>query len=288
MRWLDRTRYVTLVDALGDTSIGSNSVTVVSVGTVTVGAPAPATPFVGQAVNFTLTYPTTSGTPIARVVADFGDGTAPVTFEGAPGSIAHTFSKIGTFAVQVTPFDSLGNRGGTGSQTITVTSLPAPTFGSPSPASPTAGQSVTFPVTYATGTTSAIQRVVSIGRWPPADIQRRPVEHLAPFDQTKAFGITATLPCVRRLGADDTSAIAARPAPTVAIAINTTNPTADTDVSFTYHHARGWDDDRSATRGFRRRPSKRSKASPAQHLHHHICKGPAALRRRPTDDNCYR
>ena len=89
----------TVVDAFGDTSIATGSVVVSGLASITVGTPSPANPTVGQAVSFPITFGAAGGSPIQRVVVDFGDGTAPVTYPGSTSSVSHVYSTGGTFAV---------------------------------------------------------------------------------------------------------------------------------------------------------------------------------------------
>lgn len=148
----------TLLDALGDTSTASGSVNIAALGSVTVGAPSPSAPTVGQAVTFPLTFSATGGSPIQRLTVDFGDNSVEASYTGAPGSVSHTYTSAGTFAIRVTAFDSFGNTS-TGGASVTVGPLAPVAVGAPSPASPTVGQAVTFPVTYSTSGGSPIQRL---------------------------------------------------------------------------------------------------------------------------------
>ena len=138
----------TVADALGDTSTASGSVNVGALASVTVGAPSPATPSVGQAVTFPLTFSSTSS-PIQRVVADFGDGSAPVTYPGTPSSVSHTYSISGTFAVRVTAFDSFGNSS-IGGTSVQVASKPQPVVSiTLKTTNPTAGTDTEFTASIA-------------------------------------------------------------------------------------------------------------------------------------------
>src|SRR5579862_7791852 len=82
----------TVTDALGDTSSATGSVVVAGLATITVGTPSPATPTVGQAVNFPITFGAAGGSPIQRIVVDFGDGSASVTYPGSTTSVSHVYS----------------------------------------------------------------------------------------------------------------------------------------------------------------------------------------------------
>src|SRR5262249_3801353 len=101
-----------------------------------------------------LTYPAAGGSPIQRVVVDFGDGTPAVTYQGTPSSVNHTYTAGGTFAVRVTGLDALGNSsfGGT---SILIAAKQQPTVSiTTSTTSPTAGSDITFTLTTAPATGS--------------------------------------------------------------------------------------------------------------------------------------
>ena len=115
---------------------------------VSVGAASPASPTVGQAVTFPLTYTSdANSSPIQKVVADFGDGTPSQTTNGQPTSITHTYFSGGTFAMRVTAFDGNGGQG-TGGTSVLIGARPQPTATiSATTASPTAGVDVAFTAT---------------------------------------------------------------------------------------------------------------------------------------------
>jgi Bacterial Ig-like domain (group 1)/PKD domain len=143
----------TVLDALGDTSSASGSVNVGALASITVGAPAPATPSVGQAVTFPLTYSATSS-PIQRVVASFGDGTPDVTYAGTPSSVSHTYNVSGTFAMRVTAFDAFGNSSSGGASVqVAAKSQPAVSIVLKT-TTPTAGTDTEFTASIAPGASS--------------------------------------------------------------------------------------------------------------------------------------
>jgi hypothetical protein len=151
----------TAVDALGDTSSASGSVNVGALASVTVGTPLPSPPSVDQAVTFPLTYSATSGSPIQRLLVDFGDGTAPVSYAGTPSSVSHTYDSSGTFAMRVTAYDAFGNTS-TGGVSVLVGAKPQPVVSiSATTMSPTAGVDVAFAasVAPAAGSGTAIEDV---------------------------------------------------------------------------------------------------------------------------------
>jgi len=162
----------TVLDALGDTSSASGSVNVGALASITVGAPAPATPSVGQAVTFPLTYSATSS-PIQRVVASFGDGTPDVTYAGTPSSVSHTYNVSGTFAMRVTAFDAFGNSsvGGTSIQ-ISTKAQPAVSI-TTTTTNPTAGTDITFTASVAPAAnsgTSIVDAIVDFGDGTKTDL----------------------------------------------------------------------------------------------------------------------
>src|SRR3954451_8849512 len=85
----------------GATTVQTAKVTinVNSTAGITVGTVVPATPSVNQPVTVPLTYGTT-GSPITRVTVNWGDGVD--TFSGQPASVSHTYSRPGSFLVQIT------------------------------------------------------------------------------------------------------------------------------------------------------------------------------------------
>ena len=132
----------TVVDSQGDTSSASSSVSVGALGTVTVGAPTPALPTVGQAASFPLTFTDPANT-IQRVNVDYGDGTAAVSYAGKPTSVNHTYARGGTFAIRVTAFDAFGNTS-VGGTSVLISAKAQPTVLISTTGTPTAGTDITF------------------------------------------------------------------------------------------------------------------------------------------------
>ena len=132
----------TVVDSQGDTSSASSSVSVGALGTVTVGAPTPALPTVGQAASFPLTFTDPANT-IQRVNVDYGDGTAAVSYAGKPTSVNHTYARGGTFAIRVTAFDAFGNTS-VGGTSVLISAKAQPTVSNSTTGTPTAGTDITF------------------------------------------------------------------------------------------------------------------------------------------------
>ena len=128
------------------TGVAPATVTVnVNVGpSVTVGAPSPATPSVGQSVTFPLTYGTdANSSPIQYVSVDFGDAGRAI-FTGKPTSVSHIYSAPGSYSVRVTATDTLGDSStGSGSVIIAAKLQPAVSI-TATTTNPTAGTDVAF------------------------------------------------------------------------------------------------------------------------------------------------
>ena len=203
---------------------------------ITVGAPSPAAPSVGQSVTFPLTYGAdANGSPVQSVTVDFGDGSRPTVFTGKPASVSHTYSAIGSYSMRATVIDALGDTS-SASGSVSVGALGGVTVGTPSPASPTIGQAVSFPLTY-TDTAGTIQRIsVDYGDGTgafPFSGKPTSVAHTYTIGGTFAVRVTA-FDAFGNTSVGGTSVlISARAQPTVSIATTTTNPTAGTDVTFT-------------------------------------------------------
>ena len=136
----------------------SVTISVNAASTIAVGTPSPASPNASQAVTFPLTYTqNTNGSPVVRVIVDFGDGSPALTIQGQPSAATHTYSLPGSYTVRVTAFDTFGDTAnGTGSVTVTprpqvvvtlTTTTTTPAAGSPTiftiVAAPTAGSAIT-------------------------------------------------------------------------------------------------------------------------------------------------
>src|SRR5256712_1543353 len=137
--------------------------------TVTIGTTTRASPTAGQPVTLPLTYNTTNTTPTVRLTVDWGDGSAPQTFNGQPSAISHQFRAPGFFVVVVTATDSFGDSS-TATASITVGQQPRPTVDiTASPASPKPGEPVTFTITATPPTGQTITSVtVDFGDGTPA------------------------------------------------------------------------------------------------------------------------
>lgn len=147
----------------GTTSTQQSATVTVNVNTastVTVGTPSPSAPTVGQAVTFGITYAqNANGSPVSRVIVDFGDGSPAQTFQGQPSAVSHTYNQIGSFTVRVTAFDTFGDTAaGSGNVTIVPRPQLVVTITS-STTTPAAGAPVTFTVTATPTTGNAISSV---------------------------------------------------------------------------------------------------------------------------------
>ena len=128
--------------------------------TISVSAPVPATPTVGQGVTFTLTYTTdaTSGSPIQSVTVDFGDGSV-TKYPGKPSSVSHTYTSVGSYLMRATETDALGDTS-SGSASVIVAAKPQPTVSIVAPTTtPTAGTDATFTASVAPTTGTVIEDV---------------------------------------------------------------------------------------------------------------------------------
>ena len=140
--------------ASGTTAVptGTVIVNVNTVPTVAAFSPSPSAPTIGQAVAFNITA-TPGGSPVVRIVVDFGDG-ASQTINGSSGGAFHTYTQTGTYVVRATAFDTFGDTGGT-TTSVTVTAAARPTVTISPSANPTAGNVTTFTVGATPGTGGA-------------------------------------------------------------------------------------------------------------------------------------
>ena len=132
--------------------------------TITVGAASPAAPTVGQVATFPITYAqNAAGSPVARVIVDFGDGSVAQTIQGQPSGVTHVYNQAGTFSVRATAVDTFGDAAAGTPVSVTVTNRPQPTatISVAGSAAPTTGLVVTFSVTATepSGSTATIQSV---------------------------------------------------------------------------------------------------------------------------------
>jgi hypothetical protein len=203
---------------------------------VSVGAPSPASPSVGQSVTFPLTYAAdATGSPIQSVTVDFGDGSKATTFPGKPSSVTHTYNAIGSYSVRATALDALGDTS-TAAGSVNVVALGSVIVGAPSPSTPSVGQAVTFPLTYSTTGGSPIQRIsVDWGDGTSNSYTGTPssVNHTYTSGGTFAMRVTAFDAFGNTSSGGTSLTVGARPQPTVSITTGAQNPQAGSDVTFT-------------------------------------------------------
>jgi hypothetical protein len=138
---------------------------------VSVGAPSPASPSVGQSVTFPLTYAAdATGSPIQSVTVDFGDGTQATTYPGKPSTVTHTYNSSGSFSVRATALDAFGDTSSGGTSVI-VGAKPQPTVSiTTNTTNPTSGTDVAFTATVtpaANSGTAIVNDVVDFGDGTP-------------------------------------------------------------------------------------------------------------------------
>jgi PKD repeat protein len=139
-------------DALGDTSNGSNSVTVSPRARPTVTISPADNPQLNVPLKFNISATTTTGNTIVSVAVDFGDG-ASVTLPGNATSVTHVYTAPGTYVVTATATDNSGQSGQATTVIILVAADAAPTAGfSISPASGTKSTEFLFNGSDSTGT----------------------------------------------------------------------------------------------------------------------------------------
>jgi len=211
------------------------TVTVNTPPNITVGAPSPASPSVGQSVTFPLTYASdANGSPIQSVTVDFGDRGNPTTYTGKPASVSHIYTAIGSYSIRATAIDTLGDTT-TASGSVNVGALASVTVGAASPALPSVGQAVTFPLTYGAAA-SPIERVsADFGDATATSYNGTPssVSHTYTVGGTYAVRVTAYDAFGNSSVGGTSVLVSARPQPTVSITTTTTNPTAGSDITFT-------------------------------------------------------
>jgi PKD repeat protein len=130
---------LTVTDNTGQTGVTTQTVTVVSGNPTSSFIFSPTNPATNQSVVFDGSGSTAlGGRTITGYTWTFGDGSPSQTGQ----TTNHTYTTSGTFVVRLTVTDSAGQTGAS-TQSITVTSDPAPSF-TFSPVNPTAGANVFF------------------------------------------------------------------------------------------------------------------------------------------------
>ena len=151
---------LTVTNDGGKSASTTQSVTVTT-STATLPVPSftfsPAQPAIGQAVFFNGSTSTAApGHTIASYSWTFGDGST-----GTGATITHTYTTAGSYAVQLTVTDDLGQSVTSSAQTVTPGSPPSPTANFTfSPAAPGANDQVVFDAS--SSTTSQGQTIVDV------------------------------------------------------------------------------------------------------------------------------
>jgi PKD repeat protein len=180
------------------TTVQSSKVTVIvnTTASITVGTPSPATPSVGQTVTLPLTYGTsTTASPVTSVRVDWGDGVV-ATITGQPPAVSHAYGRAGSYLIQITGTDALGDTTTT-TTSITVVPRPQPTVSiTATPANPQPSQPVSFTAAVTQGTTGATTQSVT---WSFSDdgssftLQGNSLSIVHIFNQAGLFLVTATV-----------------------------------------------------------------------------------------------
>src|SRR5438034_241716 len=181
-----------------------------------------------------------SGRVVVKFLAGTASGTATIVASsgGAGSSTGATTGTGGTTATtdSRTVKIAIGSAA-VGNISVGANVAPTITVGTPSPAAPPVGQSVTFPLTYGTdANSSAIQSVsVDFGDGGSQTLPGKPSSVSHTYTAPGSYSVRAT--ATDALGDTSTGSasvlVAAKPQPVVSITATTTNPTAGTDVTFT-------------------------------------------------------
>lgn len=193
----------TVVTATAGGSSGGTGTTAVTPGTVTIRvntgptipAPtfSPTTPLVGQVVSFSVAATAgTAGTPVQRIVVDFGDG-GSATITGSSGGVTRTYTRAGTYSVRATAFDALGDSNSS-SVSVPVTAQAKPTVTIVATVG-AAGSVTTFAVTATAVAPVTIDNVrVTFGDGSSVDLggNSTSVQHVYQTSGTYTATVTAT------------------------------------------------------------------------------------------------
>ena len=117
---------VTGIDAVGDTTLATGSVTVTARPALPVTiTPSPAQPAPNTVVTFTIAATPSTGSSITSITLDFGDGTRG-TISGNVQTAQHVYTVPGQYVVTAIATDSAGNTG-SASTVLIVGTFTAPT-----------------------------------------------------------------------------------------------------------------------------------------------------------------
>jgi PKD repeat protein len=105
----------------------------------------PTTPVAGQTVQLTVTPSVPSGSsPVQSIVVDFGDGTTR-TLSGNGGTLAHTYTRSGSYTITATMVDAAGGRTQANSVVVVQAAVVGVSIAAPA-TNPTVGTPTTFTV----------------------------------------------------------------------------------------------------------------------------------------------
>jgi hypothetical protein len=161
--------------------------------TIAIGSQSPDKPTVGQPVTFPITYTqNANGSPAARMTVDFGDGSAPQIFQGAPASVSHVYNQSGTFTVTVSVVDTFGDLV-SASKSVTVTPRPQITVALTTSGSLTVGGVVSFGITATPTTDAAITSVtIDFGDGTSTTLQGNATSVQHVYNAASTYTVTAT------------------------------------------------------------------------------------------------
>ena len=121
----------------------------------------PATPLVGQPFQLTIT-PTVpaGGSPVQTVIVDFGDGTErTLGSAGGAQSIAHVYSRAGTYTITATLIDAAGQRSSSSTVVTVQRPIVSVTFATPPPTA-AVGSPVPFTVSVTNTSNIPLENVI--------------------------------------------------------------------------------------------------------------------------------
>ena len=199
---------------------------------------APARPAAGQPVSFEVTL-TNEARAIRRAVIAFGDGRRKNLAAAARTSVTHTYRTAGAYTVTVTARDVAGF---VATSSIVVQVRPAPAIPvtiTGSPASPFAGEPVTYAIDVSPPADAPAVREVAVDFGDGSTVSlgaltgRRSVAHVYERDGSFVASVTARDAAGRRH--TSSVGVTVRPAPAIPVAITASPaaPVAEQPVTFT-------------------------------------------------------
>jgi PKD domain-containing protein/Big-like domain-containing protein len=227
-----------------------------AVGGVSVNATPSTLPNGGGQSTITATVSDTSGNLLANVPVTFAIDTSSNGTAGGTGALSATVVNTdangrAVVTLSTTRTTTVSATAGTGTATatpaasgaqvsrvtVTVNTTNSVSIGAPSPASPQAGQTVTFPLTYGTSTTASpiIRLTVDWGDGTSQGFTGQPSAISHPYRAPGSYLIVVT--GIDSIGDTTTTTssvtVASRPALAVTIAANPAQPVPNTVVTFT-------------------------------------------------------